>query len=199
MISKKIIIFLVSIFSFVPKNLLGNDLLLEVKAGYFHSTGNQFKTIYGKGGGIYGAELTFQIGDSCWYGFLSVDSFHKKGHSIGLSTATSIRLIPVGIGAKYFIPACWENVDLYAGLGFQPVHVRVRNDTQFVPNQKKWVLGGIAKFGSYIYFSCDWFLDLFIDYSFAHISAHAQQMPPIVPLSASISGAIFGIGLGYRF
>ena len=43
--------------------------------------------------------------------------------------------------------------------------------------------------------------DLFIDYSFASISSHRTMVPtgPIIPLRASISGAIFGAGIGYRF
>lgn len=199
MISKKLLACFLVILSCVPMQLISNDILLEFKGAYFHATGSRFKKIFAKGGALYGPELTFQLCDSNWYGFLSVDFFRNKGHSIGSNTPTSIRLVPVGIGLKYFMPTCWECADFYAGLGFQPVHVRIENNSQFVPNQKRWVLGGIAKLGSYINFSCNWFLDLFIDYSFAHISARTTQIPPVVPLSSSISGAIFGVGLGYRF
>lgn len=199
MVSKKNLAVFLVIFFGIPNAVNANDVLLELKAAYFRATGSQFKNIYGKGAGLYGPELTFQLCDSNWYGFLSADFLHKKGHSIGLNTPTSIRLVPVGIGVKYFMPTCNECANFYLGLGFQPVHVRIQNNSQFVPNQKKWVLGGIAKLGTYIYFSCNWFIDLFIDYSFAHISAKSTQAQPIVPLSSSISGAIFGIGIGYRF
>ena len=199
MISKKFFIYFMVIFSFLPLQIMCRDILLEAKAAYFYATGDRFKNIYGRGAGLYGAEVTFGLCDSNWYGFLSADFLHKKGHSIGLNTPTSIRLVPVGIGLKYFMPTCNDCADFYVGLGFQPVHVRVQNNSQFAPNQKKWALGGIVKVGVYMYASCNWFVDLFIDYSFAHVAARKVQMPPVVPLSASISGAIFGLGLGYRF
>ena len=80
--------------------------------------------------------------------------------------------------------------------------MHVRNDSPFViARQTKWVFGGIAKAGAYIDLSCNFVLDLFIDYSFAHVSSHNANAPagPIVPLKSSISGAIFGAGFGYRF
>lgn len=127
---------------------------------------------------MYGPELTFQLCDnSCWYGFASVDFFHKKGHSIGLSTPTKVSLLPVGLGLKYFMPLCDEWADFYIGLGFQPVHVRTRALSAFVPQQNKWALGGIAKVGAYIDLSCNFVLDLFIDYSFAEVSSHVTQAP----------------------
>lgn len=186
--------------------LCGRDILLEFKGAYFHPTGSRFKKIYG-GSAIYGPELTIQLFENCcnWYAFFSVDWFHKKGRSIGLHTPTKIHLLPLAFGLKYFMPSCYECVDFYAGLGFQPVHVHIRNSSPFVtPNESKWVLGGIAKVGSYIYLpnTNNLFLDLFIGYSFARASSHTAQVccdGAVVPLSSSISGAIFGAGLGWRF
>jgi len=71
----------------------------------------------------------------------------------------------------------YECVDFYIGLGFQPVHVRTRALSAFVPQQNKWALGGIAKVGAYIDLSCNFVLDLFIDYSFAEVSSHVTQAP----------------------
>ena len=201
-ISKIILLFL-AIISFLPISLAARDILLEFKGAYFHATGSRFKNIYGKSAALYGPEITFQLGEcSAWYGFASVDFLHKKGHSIGLDTPTSIRFMPIAIGLKYFLSTCFECADFYAGLGFQPVHVRIKNDSEFVdPCISKWALGGIAKIGAYFYLSDCIFLNLFAAYSCARVSPCVPQIPEarVVSFTASISGAILGIGLGYRF
>jgi len=184
--------------------LVARDILLEFKGAYFKPTGKRFKHIY-KGGALYGPELTVQLSECSdrWYGFLSVDYYSKKGHSIGLGTPTKVSLLPIGIGIKYFIPSCWcDNTDFYLGLGFQPVRVHTHDFSPFViPKITKWAFGGIAKGGAYIDIACNVFLDLFIAYSFARASNHTTMSStgPIVPLRSSVSGAIFGAGLGYRF
>jgi hypothetical protein len=184
----------------------GRNVLLEFKAAYFHPTGHRFKKIYG-GGALYGPELTIQLFDNCrnWYAFFSVDWFCKRGESIELHTPTKIHLLPLAFGLKYFISSCCcECVDFYGALGFQPVRFHIQNFSSSVtPNKHKWVLGGIAKVGSYVYLpNNNFFLDVFIGYSFARASSHTTAVcceGIVVPLSSSISGAIFGAGLGWRF
>jgi hypothetical protein len=180
------------------------DILVEFKGAYFKPTGKRFKHIY-KGGALYGPELTVQLSECSdhWYGFLSVDYYSKKGYSIGLHNPTKVSLLPIGIGIKYFVPSCWwNNTDFYVGLGFQPIRVHTHDFSPFViPKITKWAFGGIAKAGAYINFSCNFFLDLFIDYSFARASSKQALAltGPVVPLRSSVSGVIFGAGLGYRF
>lgn len=184
--------------------LAARDVLLEFKGAYFKPTGNRFKHIY-KGGALFGPELTVQLLECSdrWYGFFSIDYYRKNGHSIGLDTPTKVSLLPIGIGVKYFIPPCWcDNADFYLGLGFQPVRVHTHDFSPFViPKITKWAMGGIAKAGVYVNFSCNFFLDLFIDYSFARASSKLTAAPtgPVIPLKSSVSGVIFGAGLGFRF
>lgn len=204
MYTLKSIRYLLLVFVFINLPLIARDVLLEFKGAYFKPTGDRFKHIY-KGSALYGPELTVQLSEcnEHWYGFLSVDYFRKKGHSIGFNTQTIVTLLPIGIGVKYFIPSCWcDNADFYLGLGFQPVRVHTHDLSPFViPKITKWALGGIAKGGVYIDVACDFFLDLFIAYSFARVSSHDAIAPngPVIPLKASVSGAIFGAGLGYLF
>ncbi len=181
------------------------DVLLEFKAAYFLPTGSRFKQIY-HGSALYGPELTVQLcDDSCWYGFFSVDYFSKSGHTVNFDTPTKVTLVPLGFGLKYFASGCWCNCDyvnFYLGLGFQPVRVHTFDNSPYVvQRQTVWALGGIAKIGAYIDLSCDFLLDLFIDYSFAKAKSHVNQSQsgPVIPLSSSVSGAIFGGGLVYRF
>ncbi len=189
---------------FLFSGLAARDILLEFKGAYFKPTGKHFKHIY-KGSALYGPELSVQLSEcnEHWYGFFSVDYYRKKDHSIGLNNPTKVTLLPIGIGVKYFTPACWcDNTDFYVGLGFQPVRVHTHDFSPFViPKITKWALGGIVKGGALVTFSCNFFLDLFLAYSFAHVRSHEAVAPtgPVVPLKANISGFIVGAGLGYRF
>lgn len=189
------------IIIFSTTSVIAHDVLLEFKGAYFHPTNDRFRKIY-KNGALYGPEVTFQLcQDSCWYGFASIDFFHKRGHSIGLHTPTSIRLVPLGFGLKYIIPSCYECINWYAGIGFQPIHVSIENNSPAVPDHSKWAYGGIAKFGALIDVYCNFFVDVFVDYSFAHLHSIRTSTccGPEVPLKTSISGVVVGAGLGYRF
>lgn len=195
--------YLLIVLALLALPLKGKDVLLEFKGAYFHAAGSHFKEIFKNGGAWYGPEITFALSD-CYnlYGFASVDYFKTDGHSVGLENPTKISLLPISVGLKYLMPTCWPGTDFYVGLGFEPIRVHIRNDSPFViQRQTKWVLGGIAKMGAYIDLSCNFVLDLFIDYSFAHVSSHNTNAPtgPIVPLKSSISGVIIGAGLGYWF
>lgn len=180
------------------------DIILEFKAAYFLPTNSLFKKIFHNGGALFGPELTVQLlcGNKHWYGFASVDYFHKKGKSLGLSNPTSVTLVPLGFGLKYFYPVWCDRINLYAGLGFQPVYAHTKNDSPYVlPKQTQWGFGGIVKGGSYIDLSCNFLLDLFIGYSFVTTSRNKKCCisPLITTLNAHVSGAIFGGGLAYCF
>lgn len=180
------------------------DAIFEFKGAYFLPTNCAFKSIYDHGSAIFGPELTVQLCDTTnWYAFGSVDYFQKKGKSVGLNEPTRVQLIPIAAGLKYLYPICNENIDLYAGLGFEAVNVRTTNCTaEAVIKLSQWALGGIAKAGAFWYLPCNFVLDVFIDYSFAKTSGRACWCPAgvgVKPVKANVSGALFGIGIGYRF
>lgn len=182
--------------------LCARDVILEFKAAYFLPTSSVFKQIYRHGGVLYGPELTVQLCDNKnWYGFASVDYFQKKGHSLGLSDATKVSLLPLGIGLKYFAPIVCDCADFYLGLGFQPVHVHTKNCSgSVVTKQSRWGFGGIAKAGAYWHLPHNFVLDFFIDYSFVKVGCKKScQSSTTISRKADVSGAIFGIGLGYCF
>lgn len=176
------------------------NVILEFKGAYFLPTNTEFRRIYGKRGGIYGPELTFEICNNI-HGFASFDYLRKNGHSVGLCEPTTVRLVTLAFGAKYFLPVtmCKKKLDLYVGLGFEPVNVRTTNCSNFVENkQSTWAFGGIAKLGAYYHVYCNFVLDLFLDYSFAKTST-PKCTQNVMAQRANVSGAIFGIGVGYLF
>jgi hypothetical protein len=185
---------------FLP--LAGKDILLEFKGAYFHPTETIFKQILEHGAALVGPEVTFSVyKNTHWYGFASVDFLSKKGRSIGLCDETTIHLIPLALGLKYFIP--WCRYDFYLGVGFQPIYIRTRNCSPFVSKiSAAWGYGGIAKLGVYIDLACHIVADIFVDYSFVTSTCPAVCQPEngfLLSRKANMNGIIVGVGLGYRF
>lgn len=182
--------------------LAARDVIVEFKGAGFIPTNSCFKAIYGKGAALFGPEVTFNIcADRNWYGFASIDYLKKSGKSVGLCNPTTVRILPLAIGLKYFESVCCA--DVYAGLGFQPTHLKTTNcSPDVVQHTSQWCLGGIAKLGAYFDVRCNWVLDLFLDYSFVKAGCPELCQPvdgPVTSLKANISGVILGVGLGYRF
>lgn len=193
-----------SLLALVSMASLGaRDVILEFKGAYFLPTDCTFKSIYHHGSALFGPELTVQLCEERpWYAFVSVDYFQKKGKSVGLCTPTKVELIPFAFGLKYFFPVCCDEVNFYLGLGFQAIDVRTKNcSTSVVQSLSQWGFGGIAKGGVYWFLPRNFVLDFFVDYSFVktHPSNCWCPNPGVAITRANVSGAIFGIGLGYNF
>jgi hypothetical protein len=177
---------------------LCNQVLLEFKAAAFIPTHKLVRSLYGNVSALGGPEVTFQFSeDSNWYGFASLDVLRKKGKSIGLCDPTRMRAIPVAVGIKYFVP-CYS-ADFYIGAGVQAMHLKTINNSPFVVHKTaKWGGGALVKIGSYIYLPCNFFIDLFFDYSISRIGCD-KRITCAIPLRAKLDGAIFGLGVGYSF
>lgn len=185
-------------------SLCARNVILEFKGAYFLSTNSSFRDIYGSSGALFGPELTVQLcNEKNWYAFMSVDYLKKKGHTPCLCDPTTVRLIPLAFGLKYFLPAYHEHADFYLGLGFEPANLRTKNCSQgLTTKQSQWGFGGIGKFGAYCYMPCNYVLDIFVDYSFLRVGSNdcvCQGSTCVQSVKANVSGAIFGIGLGYAF
>ncbi len=179
---------------------MGRNAILEFRGAYFLSTNSAFQDIFGTGGALYGPELTVQLfDDKNWYTFASFDYFKKSGKSVGVGNSTRVKLIPLAFGLKYFVPAHNENVNFYAGLGFQPVNVRTTNCVESsLTRLSQWGFGGIAKTGVYFYTRHKLVVDIFADYSFARVGG-GSCCAGFKAKKANVSGAIFGVGFGYNF
>jgi len=201
LLKKAFCLLMALIFTFCIQS---KDIILEFKGAYYLPTNGEFKNIYHNGSALYGPEVTIQLcSDRSWYGFASVDYFKKKGNSIGLCNPTHIKLIPVTIGLKYLVPVFRDHISFYTGLGLVAENARIKNCSAFVPlHQSQWGIGGIAKVGAYGYLPHNFVIDMFIDYNFVKIgnsSCVVCTQPYLESMKANVSGAVFGVGLGYRF
>ena len=190
-------VLILALFPLQP--ILCRDIILECKGAYFLPTNGTFRDNY-KGSALYGPELTVQLwNDKKWYGFASIDYFQKKGRFLQLSDSKKLKMLPLAIGLKYFVPI-FDRANFYIGLGFQPVYLRIKSRRACVTSkQTRWAFGGVGKMGLYIHVSHHFLLDLFFDYSFSKTSKTNFYGHTMLPSQANINGAIFGAGLGYRF
>ncbi len=188
-----------SLLLFCVFSLVGRDVILELKGAYFLPTDSMFKDCY-KGSVLWGPELTVQLKkNKHWYAFASLDYYRQKGRFLSLCDSTTLRLLPLAFGIKYFVPIR-NRANIYLGLGFQPEYVNKKSRRGFVTSKRTlWGFGGIAKAGAYIDLFHNFLLDLFIDYSFVWTKKTNLYGNTVTPSRTNLSGAIFGAGLGYRF
>lgn len=197
---KRLVLVSVVMCALAGASIAARDMVLEFKAAAFVSTSETFRDIYGTAAAIYGPEFSVQLKEeSAWYFFASIDYLSKKGHSIGLCEPTKVRFVPLGVGIKYVAHA-FNCLDLYAGLGFQPINVRTTNCIDSIQQvDSTWAFGGIAKFGAWYHLPHHFLIDLFIDYSFAKVKNNTLCATSSDCSKTNIGGAIIGAGLGYRF
>jgi hypothetical protein len=194
----KSISFLVTL-SLLVSPLFARDIIAEGRAAYYWPFSSTFRDCY-EGSGLYGAEITMQLRNSSdWYLFGSVDYYQQKGHSLSSCDSTKLQLVPLAIGLKYFT-SLYEEADFYVGLGFQPIYTHKKSRRAYVTAKKtSWAFGCIVKTGAYVDLPHNLVLDFFSDYSLAWTSKKNFYGNTVKHSRANLSGAIFGVGLGYRF
>lgn len=179
------------------------EILAEAKAGYFYPSNHRFQKIYHDGGGIYGGEISVGLCDcdNDWYAWVSGDYFERHGRSIGGHDKTTIKMVPVGFGFKYFFPACYcDMFRFYVGAGGLATWLRLRDHSHYVvPKSEKWGFGGIIKSGVIVDFCDGFFADIFVDYSILDIKFHDTKHRQVTRQKAHLDGLSAGLGLGYRF
>lgn len=198
MLRLRVAVGLVLFFVCMP-SLFCRDVIIEFNGSYFLPTHSRFKDCY-KGSALYGPELTIQLRENKnWYGFASIDYFKQKGRFLSVCDSTTLRLLPLAVGIKYFIPFS-RRTNFYCGLGFQAAYINKKSRNAHVTSKKSlWAFGGIGKIGTYINLPHNFLLDLFFDYSFAWTSKDNFYGHKVRCARTNIGGAIFGAGIGYRF
>jgi hypothetical protein len=160
------------------------DVLVELKAHYFHPSEEAFRNIYG-GGMMYGGEASIGVlnGLEIWVGG---SYFTKKGELTFTKEETKIEIYPLGGGLKYKISA--GIFDLYAGAGLNYYQYKESNP---LGNVSKGGIGYVGKLGSYINIAGGFLVDLYIDYSYCKLKPADFEI--------NIGGIEAGVGIGYRF
>ncbi|MBI2345018.1 hypothetical protein HYV10_03030 [Candidatus Dependentiae bacterium] len=177
--------------------ITARDILVEAKASYFFFTNSLSRKIYGTGSGLFGGEVTAEIGKN-FYGWVSGSFLTKKGYSLGGHDATRVTMAPVGVGLKYMYSM--GNGDIYVGLGALPTYLKTKDCSPFViPIRSGWGIGGIVKAGYYQQIYKGLYIDIFADYSFAKVKFPCCDELTIQSYAAHVNGVSLGLGIVYRF
>lgn len=161
----------------------------QFRIGYFRSTDDTVKDIYGKGGLDLETELGVEFREK-FIGWLNFNYFRQQGHSIGLGDRTTMQIYPLSAGIKFLmtVDPC---IDFYIGIGASYTWISLHDNSPFVEQKtRKQGWGAVGKAGMLYYLNHSWFLDLFADYSYTRVSND-----PYV----NVGGARLGIGLGVGF
>lgn len=158
---------------------------IELQGSYFSSENSIFKDVYGRP-----AKLGFELGLgiaknlSLWAG---MDYVQKKGGLTITDEETQVRLIPVGAGLRYEIPAApW--LLFHAAVGVQEVFFREESALGTV---EKSALGYTAKGGLMVRISKAVGLDLFAGWSTCKMKNE--------DIDFKVGGLDLGGGLEFRF
>ncbi len=183
--------FFLTIFS-----LMGNEVFLEGKIGYFHPTNHRFRESH-SGNVIWGLELDYQI----WrplYSWIGVDYFTQGGHTDGLNDHTRADMVRINIGLELLYDQFW--IQPYLGAGPQATYLKTHVDSEYLVRREwNWGIGALFKTG--ILFKINSFLlaDLFANYSWQTVDMKRFHCKNVVTHRADISGISVGAGVGYRF
>ncbi len=173
-----------------------SPVLLEGRVAYFYPTGSDFSDIYG-GGVLSTAELSVETFRQI-YTWFSIGYLRQDGQCMGGQVDTTVDLVPLSAGFKYFYKGQW--VRPYLGIGLALNYVHTHDDSVYVmQSRSNWGVGGILKSGLLYRLSQRVFFDGFIDYTYVKAGFKNKCNRRITCHDASVSGFAFGFGLGYFF
>lgn len=180
----------VSMFLIAPLFGQGPWVNLQVRGGGYIPLDSMVQQVYGRGGPEVEGEVQVGITDQVGI-WANANYFSRTGHSVGLNAPTHLRLIPLSIGLKGFIPIAqqWE---LYAGIGGTYSIIHIHDDSLFLTshiNQNR--PGFVVKGGFMRGLSDNTFLDVFVDYYYTTMT--------INNIHRNLGGLRIGAGLGLKF
>ena len=180
-----------------------NRIILEFRPSYFYPISSDFRDIFHDGGVNYQITGSFPVykGLSV-YG--AVDYFSKSSHTGTFHNKTSLRLVPLTLGLKYFFPSLGASIPvnfyLAGGMKYYFVHTH-NNGTPGIVRQtvNKNGMGGTVETGFITTFVKHLVLDIFASYSFRTFGAPRPLTPAVEATGLNVSGLNIGLGLGYKF
>jgi len=157
---------------------------MEAKGGYFMPTEEAFKEIYGSNvcwGGEIGTLLSRYFG--IWAG---VDYYSKMGKLTFTGEDTKLRIAPILVGGKLYIPISKHRLYLGAGVGY--FQYKESNAIEVI---KKGDIGFVGKAGLVLRFGAAFLFDLQGSYTYCKVKPGE--------LEADLGGLLLGAGIGFQF
>jgi opacity protein-like surface antigen len=172
---------------------------LQARAACLFPQDRRIRKIYGKAIAEWELEVDVSLDDReyGWDGFFNLAYYQKSGRST-CSLAkrhTEMRNVAATLGALYEFEA-YSRVHPYLGLGLGAAYVHFHNQSSHVKRSvNRWGVAFLAKSGVKFDVTGNFFLDLFVDYSyylFNFNKGHCRN-------NVNTGGFLIGGGIGYRF
>jgi outer membrane protein W len=182
-----------------------DDVIVEFRTSYFYPSSSRFRQIFDRQRINYQLTGSFPICHAWWSRlnlWTAVNYLSLEGRSTGIGDRTSLRMIPVTLGLKYFLPSlcCKGSPDFYIAGGMKYYFVHNYNDSNYVQksiDRKGW--GGVAEVGCLFSIRDCYVLDLFAAYSFKSFHGPSSSNPYVISSRMKLDGFDIGVGVGYRF
>jgi hypothetical protein len=184
-------------------------ILVEFRPSYFYPISSELREIFGDGGVDYQLTGSFPVysgeniclkGLSIW---TAVDYIRIDGHSTVSNSKTTLQMVPVTLGAKYFFPAFGRvaPIRFYLASGMKYYFLHTHNEFNLVKeNVNVNGMGGVIESGFTTTFWNHFSLDVFASYSFRSFGKPSIAKGPQVDLTGlNASGINLGLGIGYVF
>ncbi len=179
------------------------DVAVEGTVSAFLPTSHIVKTIYGKAWQQYG--LVFNhVSEAVPKRFPPVTLFGQvnylfaHGYSENGNQRTTIKVVPVTLGAKWFC-SVHHNIDIYLAAAPRYYFMKIANNSTYVPaEQKESSFGGYGTFGVFFHPVDNFVIDLFVAYSAVTFQAQAST-PTYIGFATKVAGVDLGAGIGFTF
>lgn len=175
---------------FLPCSLSAHILSLQVRGGNLFPSSELLNDIY-SGNKIEGElEASLWIPCTDLYLWTNINGLKKEG-SFETNEVTTVEIYPISSGLKYMIPV-FGFFSPYIGGGVSYTWINTNNKIESLKTHiHAKTYGGVVKSGIVINITSQFFMDLYADYYFSHISSENSF--------EEIGGLRTGVGLGIFF
>ena len=172
------------------------DASVEGKIGYLYPTDHATRQ-NSSGNAIYSLEGNIQVYRQL-YAWSSIGYYYGSGDTTNGDIKTNLKIMPIGVGLKYFLPVSY--FDLYVGAGVLPTYVQSTTHSPYFKQKiDKWACGGVVKGGVLINITCSFYIDLFVDYMILSAKGKGSTDPLTYAETCNLNSVSVGGGIGYRF
>lgn len=172
---------------------------LEGRASAYFPFEKRVRKIYSSTLGLFEGEIDVPIWNG-WTAYFSAGYIKNEGKSIGLRDKTSLQMVPLTWGVKYFCKLSCVDVFFGAGLVYSLLHIH-DHSRHIERHISKNALGGTVSLGAQFFFTEDWFIDTSVEYLYQRFSfknTHSDEHY-IERHDLDMSGIKLGAGIGFTF
>lgn len=188
------------------------DIAIETRVAYYRPSSGKVRRIYGDGWTDYQLEVSKGFCRD-WRIWAGVNGFSRNGNSIGFHNRTTLQLVPVNFGVKYFppfFPMCKE-VKFFIGAAACYSFLNIKDHSEYILHHThKTGWGGLIQAGINYYFWEGAYVSLFADGYFQEFGFHNSYVSSGSGLDDSrssedvrkhldMSGFKIGVSIGYNF